>query len=186
MTYSEAIIVPSRIIFFMWLVFFVEQYYSIDLGVWGIYPRKIVGLVGIVAAPLLHGSVSHLVSNTLPLLVLGTTLYFFYDRIASRIWIYSWVCTGILVWLFGRGAYHIGASGLIYSLASFLIFFGIFRLDIKSLIISGIVFLLYNTMFYGVLPTYPGISWESHLMGAIVGLILAFTFRRVGKVSTST
>jgi len=185
-TYSQSIIVPSRIIFFMWLIFVIEQYYAIDLGILGIYPRKIQGLVGVLTAPLLHGSVSHLVSNTLPLLVLGTSLYFFYDRIAARVWVYSWVCTGILVWLFGRGVYHIGASGLIYSIASFLIFYGIFRMDIKSLIISGIVFLLYNTMFYGVLPTYPGISWESHMFGAIVGLILAFTYRRVKSVSTST
>ena len=184
MTYSQAIIVPSRIVFFMWLVFFIEQYYSMDLGVWGIYPRKLIGMVGIISAPLLHGGLAHIVSNTFPLLFLGTTLYFFYDRIAARVWFNCWILTGALVWLLGRGAYHIGASGLIYGLASFLIFFGIFRRDIKSLIISIVIFLIYNTMFYGVLPSHPGISWESHLFGAIVGLFTAFTMRNVPSVST--
>ena len=184
MTYSQAIIVPSRIIFFMWLVFFIEQYYAIALGVWGLYPRKLTGLTGIVTAPLLHGSLPHLISNTFPLLFLGTTLYFFYDRIAGRVWFNCWVITGVLVWLFGRDAYHIGASGLVYGLASFLIFFGIFRRDMRSIFISLIIFLIYNTMFYGVLPNHPGISWESHLFGALVGLGSAFYLRKAPAVTS--
>ena len=172
-------------VFWLWfvLVFFIEQYYSIDLGVWGIYPRKLIGLVGIMTAPLLHSGISHIVSNTIPVLVLGTTLYFFYDRVAGRVWFNCWILTGVLVWILGREAYHIGASGLIFGLASFLIFFGIFRRDMKSLIISIIVFLIYNTMFYGVLPSHPGISWESHMFGALVGLFTAFTLRKVPAVT---
>ncbi|WP_425391567.1 rhomboid family intramembrane serine protease [Ekhidna sp.] len=162
----------------MWLVFTVEHYMQADFGVFGIYPREISGLVGIVFAPLLHGNFNHLASNTVPLLVLGGSLFFFFPSIASRVFLHAYFFTNILVWVFGRPFYHIGASGLIYALASFLVFYGLFKRNFKSVIISGIVIFLYGGMAYGLFNLDDRISWESHLMGAVVGLVSAFTFSK--------
>jgi len=163
----------------MWLVYTVEMYLHFDLGFLGIYPRKIPGLVGIITAPLIHSDVIHLASNTFPLVFLGSTLYLFYNRIANKIFFQCYVFTGILVWLFGRSSYHIGASGLIYGLAFFLISFGLFRKDFKSLFISLVIILFYGGLIYGVLPANTGVSWESHLMGAIVGVATASVYSRI-------
>lgn len=166
----------------MWLVFFL-QITVIDLSFFGIVPRTIVGLIGIFTAPLLHGHYYHLVSNTIPLLFLGSVLFFFYRRIASTVFLRGYFWTNILVWIFARPANHIGASGLVYSLAFFLIFFGIFRRDFASISISIIVLMLYGGVFYGVLPSDPIISWESHFAGALVGIFTAVTYSKVKKVS---
>ncbi len=170
---SSSIIVPSRLVFLMWAVYFLEITFHFSLSRFGLLPRTLSGLVGIFTAPLLHGSVSHLVSNTMPLLILGTVLYMFYDRIASRVFLQCYLLTGALVWLFARPSFHIGASGLIYGLAFFLIFFGLFRKDFKSLLISIITMLFYGYLFYGILPSQPYVSYESHLMGGIVGFFNA-------------
>jgi membrane associated rhomboid family serine protease len=170
-------IVPSRILFLMWLIFFIELNLGINLSIFGILPREPLGLLGVLLAPLLHGSIVHLVSNTLPLLLLGTTLYYFYGKLAKRVFLLSYFLTGALVWLFGRTSFHIGASGLIYGIASFLFFSGIVRAEFKSLVISIAVVIGYGGLVWGVLPTIPGISWESHLSGVIVGGVVAFAYR---------
>jgi len=176
-------IVPLRVVFLMWGAFYLELVLGIPLVGYGIVPRTIMGLVGIFFAPLLHGSFLHLVSNTVPLLFLGTVLFFFYERIGGRVFLRGYFWTNILVWLFARPALHIGASGLVYSLAFFLIFFGLFRRDIRSILISGIVLLLYGGVFYGVLPSDPQVSWESHFAGALVGIFTAVTFSNKKNVS---
>ncbi|PZR36037.1 MAG: rhombosortase [Azospira oryzae] len=168
----------------MWLVFSIEFFYGIDLSFLGILPRTLTGLTGIVAAPLLHANLSHLISNTLPLLFLGCTLFFFYYRIGKRVFLSCYFYTNILVWIFSPNvSYHIGASGLIYGLSAFLIFFGFLRRDFKSLLISIIVVMLYGGIFYGVLPIDPRISWESHLAGALVGTVSAFNKKKKKRVS---
>ena len=174
---SISFIVPSRMLFLMWLIFFVELNFGIKLSVFGILPREAVGLLGILFAPLLHGSLVHLISNTLPLLFLGIILYFFYGKIAKKVFLMSYLLTGALVWVFGRTSYHIGASGLIYGIASFLFFSGIVRAEFRSLIISFAVVLAYGGLVWGVLPSFPGVSWESHLFGALVGGVAAYFYR---------
>lgn len=181
---GKYILPPLRLTFLMWLFFALEMYLQLDLGFLGIYPRTFRGLIGILTAPMIHGSFVHITSNTLPLLLLGGSLYYFYDRIATRVFLQCYLFTGIFVWIFGRPFYHIGASGLIYGLAFFLISFGIFRKDFKSLLISIIVVLLYGGIIYGVFPSQPGVSWESHLMGAIVGVTTASTLSRLRSVSS--
>jgi membrane associated rhomboid family serine protease len=181
---SRSIIVPARLVMFMWAILLFEYTYRIDFALFGIMPRSIRGLVGIVTAPMLHGSLRHLASNTIPLLFLGTMLYMFYDRIANRVFLQCYFFTGVLVWIFARPAFHIGASGLIYGLASFLIFFGMFRKDFKSLLISLIIMLIYGSLFYGVLPSTSGVSWESHLLGGIVGFINAVQTSKMHRVSS--
>lgn len=168
----------------MWAIFSIELYLHLDFGFLGIYPRTLFGLIGILTSPMIHGSVLHLTSNTLPLLFLGATLYYFYDKIAARVFLQCYLFTGVLVWIFARPFYHIGASGLIYGLAFFLISFGLFRKDFRSLAISIVVVLLYGGIIYGLLPNQPGVSWESHVLGAVVGISTAFTLARVRKISS--
>jgi membrane associated rhomboid family serine protease len=180
----ESTVIPLRLIFVMWAVFFFNLYVPyVQIEVFGIIPRTLFGLIGIVTAPLIHGSPAHLVSNTVPLLFLGSVLFYFYGGIAQAVFLRAYFWTNILVWLFARTANHIGASGLIYGLAFFLIFFGIFRRDFLSIFISIIVLLLYGGVFYGVLPTDPVVSWESHLGGALVGISTAISFSRQQKVN---
>lgn len=158
----------------MWLIFTIEFYLPVDFGSFGIFPRDTRGLIGIVTAPLLHGSFNHLMSNTIPLLVLGSSLFFFYSSIAPRVFLYSYFFTNVLVWIFGRPYYHIGASGLIYALAAFLVFYGIFKRNFKSVLLSAVTIFFYGGMVYGLFPFDSRVSWESHLMGAIVGICTAY------------
>ena len=172
-------IVPLRIVFLMWLLFSLEAYYGWHLSAFGVIPRTLPGMIGIVMSPLLHGSIFHLISNTIPLLFLGSVLYFFYPVLAPTVFFRAYFWTNLLVWLFARpNSVHIGASGIVYALAFFLIFFGIFYRDFRSLVITVIVFILYGGVFYGILPSDPHVSWESHFAGALVGIGSALTLSR--------
>ena len=167
----------------MWLVFSIEFFYGYDFGWLGIKPRSFSGLIGILTAPLIHGNLAHLVSNTVPLLFLGSVLFFFYARIGGIVFFRCYIFTNLLVWLLSpRVSFHIGASGLIYGISSFLIFFGLIRKDFWSLTISVVVLIMYGGIFYGVLPVDPRISWESHLAGAVVGATTAFDLGNRAKV----
>ncbi len=155
---------------------------QLDFGVLGILPRNRQTLIGILTSPLIHGNWEHLVSNTLPLLMLGLILFITYERIALKIWFAIYILTGLLVWLFARGSsYHIGASGIVYGLASFLLFSGFFRMDVKAIAIASGVVIFYGGMVWGILPIQSGVSWESHLFGGIVGLSLAYFYRDTDK-----
>jgi membrane associated rhomboid family serine protease len=175
-------VIPFRLVFLMWLFFFVGLSFGWPVNALGIFPRSIGGLVGIFFAPIIHGDILHLISNTIPLLFLGTMLFYFYGRIGQTVFLRTFFWTNICVWLFARPANHIGASGVVYGLAFFLIFFGIFRRDFVSLLISVVTVFMYGSVFYGVLPTDPRISWESHFAGALVGIYTAVDFRNKKKV----
>lgn len=173
--HKSGLVPPLRLCFFMWLVFTIEFYTAISFSNLGIYPRSISGLIGVFTAPLIHGNFNHLISNTIPLLVLGGSIFFFYPRIATRVFLQCYFFTNILVWVFARPFIHIGASGLVYALASFLIFFGFFKRNFKSVLISVVIIFFYGGLVYGIFPFDDRISWESHLMGAIVGIVTAST-----------
>ncbi|MBK5278059.1 MAG: rhomboid family intramembrane serine protease [Bacteroidia bacterium] len=168
----------------MWLAFSIEFFYGIDLGFLGIKPRSLAGILGIFTSPMIHGDLAHLISNTLPLLFLGSVLFFFYERIGRIVFFRCYFYTNVLVWVLSpRVSYHIGASGLIYGLSAFLIFFGLLRRDFVSLLISVAIIFIYGGIFYGILPTDQRISWESHLAGALVGTVTAFNLadkKRIG------
>jgi membrane associated rhomboid family serine protease len=173
-SWFDSSVVPFRLVFIMWAVFFIEFFSGIQLSLFGIIPWTPVGLIGIFTGPILHGSFNHLLSNTIPLLFLGSVLYFFYPKIGGTVFFRSYFWTNIMVWLFGRHeSSHIGASGVVYGLAFFLIFFGIFRRDFTSILITVVVIILYGGVIYGVLPTDPRVSWESHFAGALVGVYTA-------------
>jgi len=158
----------------------VEIATEISFSSLGVLPRTLRGTIGIFTGPLVHGDVIHLISNTLPILLLGILLFYFYHRIAIEIFIWIYLVTGFWTWLIARDAYHIGASGIVYGMASFLFFSGIIRRSRQLMTISAIIIFLYGGMIYGVFPeaVENNVSWESHLMGAIVGVSLAFLFRK--------
>jgi membrane associated rhomboid family serine protease len=181
--FGVSVFFPLRFVIFLWLIFFAEIIFGFDLAIFGIFPRTVIGIIGIFTAPLIHGNYLHLVSNSVPLLVLGTLLFFFYDRIAPLVFFYCYFLTGVLVWIFARPSFHIGASGLIYGIAFFLFFIGLFKKDFLSVLISLGVGFFYGGIVWGIFPSYPGVSWESHLMGAIVGVFCAFVYGNSNKVS---
>jgi membrane associated rhomboid family serine protease len=163
----------------MWMVYLISLSLNLDLGRMGILPRDMIGIFGIISGPIVHANFSHLLSNTMPLLILGWAIFFFYSKVSYKSFIVIYVLTGLFVWLFARQVYHIGASGIVYGLVSFLFFSGIFRRDNKSIAIALIVTFLYGGIVWGVLPGQKGISWESHLFGGIAGIITAFIFRKI-------
>ncbi|ARN79411.1 rhomboid family intramembrane serine protease [Nonlabens spongiae] len=157
----------------MWLVFFVEFVFQSRFNDFGILPRTWEGLRGVLFSPFLHGDLNHLWSNTIPALCLITGLRVFYRKDALHIFIYGLILTGICTWLIGRNSYHIGASGIIYMLASFLIFKGLFMRRFKLVALSLVVIFFYGSMVWYVLPIRVGMSWEGHLSGFISGLLIA-------------
>lgn len=162
----------------LWLIKLIEVMAGISLVQYGIYPGSLQGLPGIVFAPLIHSSFSHLFANTAPLLILGTVLLYGYPRSARIVIPAVYLVTGLSVWLFARPVWHIGASGLTFGFMFFVFSIGALRWDRKAIALSMIVFLLYGGMIWGVLPGRPGISFESHLSGAIIGLVLALLLRK--------
>ncbi|MFN8257679.1 MAG: rhomboid family intramembrane serine protease [Bacteroidales bacterium] len=161
----------------MWIIFLLNLAVGMNFNSYGILPRESEGIKGILFAPFLHANFEHLLSNTVPMLVLGTTLFWFYPKIAVRVLLLSMVMGGALVWILGRTSYHIGASGVIFSLVGFLVASGLFRKKFKAFLVGLAVFLFYGGIIWGVLPTQPGVSWESHLFGFISGVALAYIFR---------
>lgn len=170
------------IVGFFWLVKFIEDYNGRDLTEYGILPLQPEGLKGIIFSPFIHGNYDHLLSNTIPFLVLSFALFYFYRNLAYRILFLIYILSGLCVWLGGRDAYHIGASGIVYGLAFFLFFSGVFRKDANLLTIGIIVVFLYGSMFWGIFPIKPGISWESHLWGSMSGVALAWYYRKQGPM----
>ena len=144
-----------------------------DLYQLGVYPRTPAGLLGIVSGPLVHGSWQHVISNTPPLLLLGSILIYGYPR--SRWWALSliWLLSGLGVWLFGRDSYHFGASGLTHGMFFYLFTAGILRRDKRSIALLMIAFFMYGSMLITILPREPGISYEYHLFGALAGIVCA-------------
>jgi len=163
----------------LWFVRTLEDQLILDLGMWGILPRSISGLVGIVLAPLIHGSTFHLLSNTFPLVMLLVAVFYFYDKIAAEVFVWIYIATGFWVWVVARQAYHIGSSGLVYGLAAFLFFSGIFRRDARSLAVSLVIAFIHGGMLQGLVPGESSISWESHLLGSAAGVFCSFYFRKV-------
>lgn len=156
----------------------IEYTFNLNFIHLGILPRKTFGLLGIVTAPFVHASLEHLYSNAVPLVVLGTAVFYFYPSISKRTVISIYFITDILVWIFARESFHVGASGIVYGLFSFLFFSGIFKKDKRATTLSMLTIFLYGGMAYGIFPTKEWVSWESHLFGFITGIFIAYIFRK--------
>jgi membrane associated rhomboid family serine protease len=176
-----SLIIPGTFVFLMWLVKVIEVLFGLDLSNLGIYPLSVKGLPGIIFSPFIHDDFNHLFNNSLPLLLLSVALFYFYSEIALKVFSWTYLLTGVLVWLGGREAWHIGASGLVYGLASFLFFSGIIRRYFRLIALSLLVVFLYGEMVWGLFPgIYKNISWESHMLGFFSGIVLAAWYRKEG------
>ena len=180
----HSLIFPAILVIAIWSVKITEVAFNIDLSVYGLIPLNVRGLPGIITSPFLHGGFAHLSANSIPLFLLGALLFYFYRELAWRILLLIYLVTGIWVWLFARGnGVHIGASGVVYGLASFLFLSGILRREVKLMAITLLIAFLYGGMVWGVFPQFfprEHISWESHLMGLLAGVILAVYYRKEG------
>lgn len=175
---ASAYLYPILGVLLIWLVYWIQQKMGWNFNDYGIQPRSLKGLRGILFSPFLHSGIKHLLSNSLPLLVLSVTLFYFYKRIAFEVLIFGAILTGLLTWLIGRGySNHIGASGVVYLLASFLFFKGIWSKNIRMIAVSLIVVFLYGSLVWGMFPNKPNISWEGHLSGFISGVVFALVYR---------
>lgn len=145
----------------------------------GVYPQTYSGLIGIVTAPLIHGSLEHLFNNTLPWMLLGSFLIYGYPKSRWRVIGLVWLLSGVGVWLFAREAHHIGASGLTHGVFFFLFVVSLFRRDKSSIVIMMIAFFMYGGMTMTIFPREPGISFEYHLFGAIAGVISALLWHKL-------
>lgn len=189
---KEAIFVPL----FLIVIMFIVHLLNID-GCYGIIPRYMQGIRGILLAPLFHSNWEHLFNNAVPILVLGFMVFSFYKKVAYLLLPLGWMLTGILVWTFAdlgllptdnNIGCHIGASGIVYMLAAFIFFSGIFRRAIPLIAVSLIVVFLYGGMIWGIFPEevivytqeQQQISWESHFFGAVVGTFFAYVWRKIG------
>lgn len=162
------------------LVKWIELQFDLDFSQFGILPRDLKGLRGILFSPLIHGDLTHLFNNSIPLLILGASLYYFYKSLAFRIVLYSWLLSGLYTWISARYAMHIGASGLVYALFGFLLFSGFIRKNTRLIAISFLSAFLYGSLIWGILPWDKSISWEGHFWGLLIGIVLAFYFRKKG------
>jgi membrane associated rhomboid family serine protease len=181
--FISSIIFSTLLVAVMWLVKVTELAFHVRFVRLGIMPLEATGLIGIFTAPFIHGSLAHLSANSLPVWVLTSMLFYFYRPIAWRTFFLIYFITGLWVWFWGRESYHIGASGVVYGLASFLFFSGLIRRDNRLLAITFLVAFLYGSLVWGIFPEIlpeKNISWESHLMGLISGVVLAFYYKGEG------
>lgn len=178
----RALLIPFIITVIFWIVWLIDRTEHLQLYKFGTYPRELFGLRGIIFTPFLHSTddYAHIVNNSFPFLFLGWALYYFYQEIASRILLLIWAITGFWVWVAGNEAYHIGISGILYGLVTFLFYSGIVRKNNHLMGLTLLVTFFYGGMVWGVLPYDISISWESHLFGAVAGIILAWYFRKEG------
>jgi len=165
------------VIMILWLIKGVELAFNLNLNTYGVEPGEMSGLLGLIFAPMIHGSFEHLLSNTLALFILTTALFYEYPRAAKATFLIIYFGSGLGVWLFARDAYHFGASGLTHGMMFFLFLIGVIRRDKPAMALAMIVFFLYGSMVWGVLPTKEEISFETHLFGALMGILCAIAFR---------
>ncbi|WP_396597239.1 rhomboid family intramembrane serine protease [Dokdonia sp. R86516] len=183
--YNGVVVFPLLFVLLMWGVFWVEIKFGLDFTRWGVRPRTATGIKGVIFSPFIHSGIKHLWHNTVPLLVLSAALFYFYRKISWRVLLLLVILSGTGTWLIGRDSYHIGMSGVIYALVSFLFFKGILAKHFRLIALSLIVVFLYGSLIWGTLPTSETISWEGHLSGFIAGGLIALCFReRVPKPVT--
>lgn len=177
--FQRAVAIPLSFVSILWIILSIDYLFGLNLRIYGVQPRTEHGLIGILTMPLLHADFAHLSSNSIPLLVLGFALYLLYPSVATWVMVVSYLVGDALVWAAARGhSNHIGASGIVYSLIAFMFFSGIFRKDLKSIALALITVFLYGGAIWGILPVEPGVSWEGHLFGGLVGIACAWVFRK--------
>ena len=176
--------IPFLFVITMWIVKFIELYFDASFISFGVYPKNFNGLKGIIFSPFIHADFSHLIHNSYPIFILGGMLYFFYKEIANKILLWLFFISGFWLWVLGGNVsgvgYHIGASGIIYALASFIFFSGLIRKNPKLSAASLVVVFLYGSLFWSLLYVKIGVSWEGHLCGFLAGILIAIYYKNEG------
>jgi membrane associated rhomboid family serine protease len=162
------------------LIKYYEVSQQVSFSTYGVFSRSIDAITGILTFPLIHKDYDHLFSNAVPLFVLLAMLNYFYKEMAVKVFFYLWLIGGVWLWIGGRPSFHIGASGLVYGLASFIFFSGIWRKWRSMLAVSMIIVFLYGSMIWGIFPWFKETSWEGHLFGGLAGLLLSWIYRKEG------
>ena len=174
--------IALTIVGMMWLVHIANLGLELRLYRYGIHPLHTDGLTGIFTAPFIHSTSdwNHILNNSLPTLILSWLLFYHYRTIATRVFILIYLLTGISMWLLARGSYHIGMSGIIYGLTSFLVFSGFFRKNMRVAAVSLFVVFIYGSTVWGIFPVQENISWEGHALGLFSGIIVALLYKDKG------
>lgn len=170
----------------VWLIFGIQSLVGPEMARFGLRPRDLGGLWGLLTTPLLHGSLAHIASNTLPLFVGGVALLFLYPNSSLRVLPMLYLGSAALAWIFARPSVHIGASGLIYGMLTYVFVAGILRRDLRSVGVSLMIWFFYGSMLWGVFPLISRVSWELHASGFALGLILAWVYRDWDRAPVKT
>ncbi|RAU81757.1 rhomboid family intramembrane serine protease [Pontibacter arcticus] len=160
----------------LWLIHVLTYLTDASIAWLGVLPRNFFGLIGIVASPLIHADLLHLLSNSFPLVLLAGFIFYLHRSVALRVLGTIYLGSGLLTWLLGRSSYHIGASGLVYGMAGYLLFNGFLKQNRGAMAVSLAVLFLYGGLFYGLFPAEERISWEGHVGGLIAGFVAALLF----------
>ena len=175
---ASVILLPFAFVLTLWLAFYIDIKFNLDAADWGIYPRTLEGLRGVVLSPFIHGNLEHLYNNTIPLLVLMAALRYFYREQSWAVIGYGILISGLITWIIGRSSFHIGASGLIYVLTAFIFFKGIRTKHYRLVALSLAVVMVYGSTIWYVFPGIEKeISWEGHLAGLVTGFAFAMLFK---------
>lgn len=182
--FYSSLVFPGLLVMVLWLVKIIEVSFQTSFADYGLLPQTLIGLRGILFSPFLHADWKHLSANSVPLFLLTAGLYYYYGKKARQIFILCWLVTGLWVWIFAKDTgTHIGASGVVYALATFHFMGGVLRREPRMMAFSLLVVFLYGGLVWGVIPDfYPekNISWESHLLGGLAGILIAIAYRNEG------
>lgn len=176
----NALLITISFLLVCWALFLSDELLGADIKHFGLRPRKVEGLIGIVSVHFLHSNWEHILNNTWAFFTLNLYFFFFYRSVAYKTFPIMLIASAALLWLWGRDGNHIGASVVIYSLSSFLFFSGLFRKSLPLMAVSGLVVFSYGSMLWGIFPIRPEMSWEGHLAGGVVGLLISYYYREEG------
>jgi membrane associated rhomboid family serine protease len=180
---SKAVfLLPTLYVVSIWVIYWIEIKFSFNFNKYGVFPRTLEGFRGVFFTHFIHSNTSHLFNNSIPLFVLLCSLFYFYKDVAIKVLFFGGFLVGFLTWGFARESYHIGASGIVYLLFSFVFFSGIIRKHYRLVALSLIIIFLYGGMIWYVFPIKEGMSWEGHLSGFLVGFVFAILYRNKGII----
>ena len=176
------LLVPVVYLVSIWVIYFIEIQFNLNFNKYGVYPRTFEGFRGVFLTHFIHSNTSHLFNNSIPLFVLLSSLFYFYKEVAFKVLVLGGFFTGFITWIIARESFHIGASGIVYLLFSFVFFSGMIRKHYRLVALSLIIIFLYGSMIWYVLPIKEGMSWEGHLSGFLTGFLFAIIYRKKGIV----
>tara|TARA_B100000795_G_C22806379_1_gene445124 strand:- start:3703 stop:4377 length:675 start_codon:yes stop_codon:yes gene_type:complete len=175
-------LIPIVYVVSIWLIYWIEIQFGLNFNKFGVYPRTLEGFRGVFLTHFIHSNTNHVFNNSIPLFVLLSSLFYFYKDIAYKVLFFGGFLTGCLTWCIARESYHIGASGVVYLLFSFIFFSGMIRKHFRLVALSLVIIFSYGSMIWYVLPIKEGMSWEGHLSGFLIGLFFAIIYKNRGIV----